>query len=61
MRTKEERYVVALPFKSVFSTDLELGKSRKAASAQLLRNESRMFRNPEAKDQYDQVLKSILP
>ena len=48
-RTNEGRYVVALHVKSEFSTDLNLGSSRKGALAQFLRNESRMLRYPEVK------------
>ena len=58
--TDEGRYVVALPFKSKFSTDLNLGPSQKGALAQFLRNESRMLRNPEVKDQYDEVIEKYL-
>ena len=59
-RTKEGRYAVALPFKLEFSTDLNLGPSRKSALAQFLRNESRMLKNPEVKEQYDQVIGEYL-
>ena len=36
--------------------DLNLRPSRKGALSQFLRNKSRILRNPEVKNQYDQVI-----
>ncbi|XP_075163319.1 uncharacterized protein LOC142235952 [Haematobia irritans] len=55
-RNEEGRYVVSLPFKESFPEKLCLGSSRLGAMAQFLRNESRLIRNPDLKQEYDKSL-----
>ncbi|XP_075162725.1 uncharacterized protein LOC142235353 [Haematobia irritans] len=55
-RNEEGRYVVSLPFKESFPEKLCLGSSRSGAMAQFLRNESRLIRNPDLKQEYDKSL-----
>ncbi|XP_075157839.1 uncharacterized protein LOC142231104 [Haematobia irritans] len=51
------RYIVSLPFKPSFTeSSLSIGPSRSIAKAQFLRNESRLLRNMDQKEQYDSVV-----
>ncbi|XP_059223520.1 uncharacterized protein LOC131997138 [Stomoxys calcitrans] len=55
-RDSSGRFVVTLPFKPEYPTEIRLGESRKIALAQYIRNENRLSRDPQLKRQYDDVL-----
>ncbi|XP_075151218.1 uncharacterized protein LOC142225329 [Haematobia irritans] len=60
-RDKNGRFVVSLPFKPSLSNDSpRLGQSRSIASAQFLRNETRLLKNVDLKKQYDSVIQEYL-
>ncbi|XP_075152046.1 uncharacterized protein LOC142226066 [Haematobia irritans] len=57
VRDPEGRYVVSLPFKDETSSGkIGIGQSRSSALAQFFRNENRLLRSPELKEEYDRVL-----
>ncbi|XP_075150683.1 uncharacterized protein LOC142224783 [Haematobia irritans] len=61
IRDKNGRFVVSLPFKPSSSNDSSrLGQSRSIASAQFLRNETRLLKNVDLKKQYDSVIQEYL-
>ncbi|XP_059223101.1 uncharacterized protein LOC131996917 [Stomoxys calcitrans] len=55
-RDKNGRYIVSLPFKEDFLAGSDIGHSRNAALVQFFRNEARLLRTPQFKDEYDKVL-----
>lgn len=59
-RDPSGRYIVSLPFKEKFQKSIQLGHSKKIATAQYLKNENRLMRDPKLKCQYDSVLKEYL-
>ncbi|XP_059225803.1 uncharacterized protein LOC131997935 [Stomoxys calcitrans] len=60
-RDSDGRYIVSLPFKESFSYNSpQIGRSRSIASAQFLRNESRLSKNMSLKDEYDSVIQEYL-
>ncbi|XP_075151010.1 uncharacterized protein LOC142225121 [Haematobia irritans] len=59
-RDPSGRYIVQLPFKEEFQKTLKLGYSKKNAIAQYFRNENRLLRTPELKNQYDEVVSEYL-
>ncbi|XP_059221613.1 uncharacterized protein LOC131996176 [Stomoxys calcitrans] len=59
-RDPNGRYIVTLPFKAEFPTTVQLGQSKSIATAQFIRNESRLMRTPSFKEQYDSVLLEYL-
>ena len=48
--------MVTLPFKREFPENTQLGWSRNIALSQFYRNETRLQKNPEVKNHYDQVI-----
>lgn len=54
------RFVVALPFKPEFPKSLILGHSRNIALAQFLRNEAKLLKTPQSKNDYDKVITEYL-
>ncbi|XP_073831493.1 uncharacterized protein [Musca autumnalis] len=56
-RAGDGRYIVRLPFKEANSNGVGLGHSRSSAMAQFLRNEARLMRTPELKEEYDRVVR----
>ncbi|XP_017465091.1 PREDICTED: uncharacterized protein LOC108358328 isoform X2 [Rhagoletis zephyria] len=59
-RNSEGRYVVSLPFKNFYPTDVKLGSSRPIAFRQFIRNEARLTKNPSLKEEYDKVVQEYL-
>ncbi|XP_065356196.1 uncharacterized protein LOC135950589 [Calliphora vicina] len=55
-RDPNARFVVSLPFKSSFPDSVSLGLSRGIAFSQFTRNETRLLKNPNLKDEYDRVI-----
>ncbi|XP_067639341.1 uncharacterized protein [Eurosta solidaginis] len=60
IRNADGRYIVSLPFKQFYPTDLKLGVSRPIALRQFYTNESRLLKNPYLKVEYDKVVKEYL-
>ncbi|XP_075163097.1 uncharacterized protein LOC142235722 [Haematobia irritans] len=59
-RTSNGRYVVSLPFKDNSSGRSSIGFSRNNAAARFYRNEARLLRAPQLKEEYDNVLREYI-
>ncbi|XP_017464592.1 PREDICTED: uncharacterized protein LOC108357996 [Rhagoletis zephyria] len=59
-RQSDGRYVVRLPFKSEFPSNLTLGPSRSQAMKQAIRMEHTLKKNPDLKEEYNRVLEEYL-
>lgn len=60
-RDHDGRYIVSLPFKqSFYDKSIQLGHSRSIANAQFLRNEHRLLKNIDQKQQYDSVIQEYI-
>ncbi|XP_065355015.1 uncharacterized protein LOC135949392 [Calliphora vicina] len=59
-RQSDGRYIVRLPFKKIFPTEIFLGPSRNMALAQYHRMETTLDKSPDLKDQYMKVLQEYL-
>ncbi|XP_075163061.1 uncharacterized protein LOC142235687 [Haematobia irritans] len=59
-RNDEGRYIVSLPFKEEYPQDINLGHSRASAMAKYFRNESRLLKIPQFKNEYDSTLEEYL-
>ncbi|XP_059222522.1 uncharacterized protein LOC131996725 [Stomoxys calcitrans] len=60
-RDESGRFTVGLPFKhTILNSTMQLGQSRTIAKAQFLRNESRLLKNLERKNEYDAVVEEYL-
>ncbi|XP_075150959.1 uncharacterized protein LOC142225069 [Haematobia irritans] len=59
-RESDGRYVVRLPFKKEYPSNISLGSSRHMALAQYCRMEKNLNKNPELKSEYDNVLREYV-
>lgn len=59
-RNKEGRYIVCLPLKEGYPEKISIGQSRNNAMAQFFRNEARLGKSPQFKEEYDSVLEEYI-
>ncbi|XP_054746099.1 uncharacterized protein LOC129250501 [Anastrepha obliqua] len=55
-RKQDGKYVVTLPFKRDFPSNIKLGPSLKSACSQFFRNETRLAKNPSLQKEYTRVV-----